>query len=121
MTKVLIAEDDIVIQELMYSICKRQGFEVEVADNGLQALNLISHSPHSYGIIITDSNMPFFSGAELIHEVFKLNNSIKVVVCSGEIDLQNFSEESRTMICAILPKPFSISIMSGIMTAVMSS
>lgn len=58
--KILIAEDDDVTQKLMKRFLERSGFEVVVADNGLDAFTLtLSESPAA---VLLDLMMPKLDG-----------------------------------------------------------
>ena len=69
--KVLIAEDDPVMQKLIAGIIETRGGIVNLADNGNQAWNIIKKEPIRF--LITDWNMPGMSGYDLIGKIRKEN------------------------------------------------
>ncbi|HEY6162672.1 MAG TPA: response regulator [Bacteroidia bacterium] len=62
--KVLIVEDDKVTQELISFKFKREGFEVQTADNGWDALEFVNRE--KVDLIVSDIMMPHISGLSLL-------------------------------------------------------
>ena len=60
--KVLLVEDHVVNQRFALSLLKRWGHEVQVADNGQIALDLLAHS--KFDVILMDMMMPVMDGLE---------------------------------------------------------
>lgn len=65
---VLIVEDDDQIAYLLEYLFARQGFEVTVAVDGKQGLDLISQQERP-DLVIMDVNLPYFNGYELVKEI----------------------------------------------------
>ena len=65
--KILTVDDSKTIREMVAYTLKDVGFEVVEAEDGQQALNLLSSS--SVDVIITDLNMPNIDGLELIKKL----------------------------------------------------
>ena len=58
--RILVAEDDVTNQVVIEAMLKMQGFEVEVADSGLRALDRMVSGP--YDLILMDCQMPGMDG-----------------------------------------------------------
>ncbi len=69
MKKVLVAEDNEMNQKLMMVTLRRFGLPVDVADNGLKAVELYKSDPGSYLVIIMDIHMPVMDGLEATREI----------------------------------------------------
>lgn len=65
--RMLVADDDVAIRELVRAVLERVGYEVDVADDGYAALALLDKG--SYDLILTDVNMPGMDGFELLTEL----------------------------------------------------
>ena len=61
--KALVVEDNLINQKLIVNILKGFGLDVDVADNGLEAVNKIKTSNH-YDLIFMDIQMPIMDGIE---------------------------------------------------------
>jgi CheY-like chemotaxis protein len=62
--KILVVEDDRFIQETLKVLLNMEGYEVDVANNGLEALNLLSSSSCPPDLIVLDLMMPIMNGLE---------------------------------------------------------
>jgi two-component system chemotaxis sensor kinase CheA len=67
--KILIAEDTLTIRELEKSILEAQGYQVDVAVDGLDALNKLSAT--HYDLVVSDIQMPRMDGFELCSTIKK--------------------------------------------------
>jgi len=107
--RVLVAEDSIVLGDVIRLNLKRAGFDVTLARNGADALQIVSEKP--FDILVTDYEMPKINGEELCNRVRNdLNlDQIRIVMCSAKgLELDRECLMARLHIEEILYKPFSI-------------
>ncbi|MCC5797091.1 MAG: response regulator [Methylophaga sp.] len=64
--KVLVAEDNLVNQQVMKGILKHAGHRMILAKSGDEALDIISERLDEIDLIILDMNMPGYSGLEIL-------------------------------------------------------
>ncbi len=69
---VLVVEDNPVIQQQLKIVLGKEGFEIEAADNGTHALEMMQE--RFYPIVITDWMMPGMNGPSLCQEVRNRTN-----------------------------------------------
>ena len=67
MARLLIVDDDPDILKMAQKILVHAGHEVRVAENALKAIDLLS--THSFDVMVSDANMPMYSGFELVQTV----------------------------------------------------
>ena len=69
--RVLLAEDNFVNQKLALKILEKRGFEVLVANNGSEALDLIigDNTKQTFDVILMDCQMPILSGYEAVEKI----------------------------------------------------
>ena len=79
--KILIAEDEMIIQKTIALKLKKDGHDVFVTDNGLEGYRLFEQ--HMPDLILTDIMMPFSSGLEFIAKVKQTGSSTKIIVLSS--------------------------------------
>jgi putative two-component system response regulator len=65
--RVLIVDDDDIDLELLYATLTRAGYDVDVAKNGQQALEIVREGAHR--LVISDWEMPEMSGVELCRSI----------------------------------------------------
>jgi len=60
--RILLAEDNLVNQKLATLILEKAGYQVEVADNGIQAVEKYTSHPDQYDLLFMDIQMPEMDG-----------------------------------------------------------
>lgn len=87
MRRVLVVDDEENLRVVLRTFLKRSGYEVEVADNGEVALEMVE----SFGpdFILTDVRMPKMGGLDLLGTLKAKGNEATVIVMSayGNVDL----------------------------------
>ncbi len=110
MTKVLIVDDDEEIRALLRDMLVEEGFDVDTARDGREALALLERE--SGWIILLDVMMPNMDGRELIRRLqsnHALRGRNKVALMSaGERLAQERLHLATDVVEALLPKPFDL-------------
>ena len=65
--RLLLVDDDEISLELVGAILRRRGYEVDVATDGRQALEILARGAHR--VVISDWEMPELSGPELCEAI----------------------------------------------------
>ena len=108
MRRILIIDDDHHILLMIKKMLERAGFEVDLASNGVEGLQLFQKI-HA-DLVITDIIMPEKEGLETIREMKKLRPDLKIIAMSGggKISADNYLETAKIFGASIvLEKPFS--------------
>ena len=83
--KVLIADDDPGIVRFLAGRCAKMGFDVQTANNGLQALIVAGRSPPD--VLIIDVNMPEADGLSVCTRLLRPDRApLEVIVVTGSSD-----------------------------------
>jgi CheY-like chemotaxis protein/nitrogen-specific signal transduction histidine kinase len=61
---ILLVEDNAVNQQLTVEILERRGHSVQVAENGQQAIDILSHERRRFDVVLMDIQMPIMDGLE---------------------------------------------------------
>ena len=110
MKKVLIVDDEALIREGLELALRNEGYGVEVAGNGEEALQVLEHFRPD--VIVTDIIMPEKDGIELVLNIRKIDKSIRIIAISGGGRISandHLKMASQLGANSILAKPFSIS------------
>lgn len=67
MTKIAIIEDDPTISQMYRMKFEADGFDVQLADNGLRGVSLVEH--YTPDLILLDLQMPQMNGAEALKRI----------------------------------------------------
>lgn len=107
--RILIAEDDPVIARVLSRQLEREGFAVEVAGNGNDAITAISQS--QFDFLLADYQMPDMTGVDLCRHLRSLPefDGLCMALCTAkahEIDMDSLTEELR--LANVFFKPFSL-------------
>ena len=106
MAKILVVDDDQVIRETLKQSLHEDGYEVDLASHGGNALSLLRKSS-TYDLIITDLAMPVFDGRAFLKakEAEAEWKKIPIFVVSSENELSGIRER-------VFQKPLDFSVLS---------
>jgi PAS domain S-box-containing protein len=80
---VLVVEDEAALREVTRRILARNGYEVLVASNGYQAINLATARAQRLDVLLTDVVMPGMQGREVAERIRRLRPEVRVLYMSG--------------------------------------
>ncbi len=88
--RILLVDDNYLQSATRRAILESSGWEVSVAPQGRQALDILieSEGPNPVRLIITDHLMPVMSGPELVAEVRRRGFDLPIIVLSGLPDAE---------------------------------
>lgn len=106
---ILLAEDNLINQKVALSFLKKQGFSVDVANDGQEAIDLFT--PLKYKAILMDCQMPNKDGFEATAEILNLdaNSDIKTPIIALTANAME-SDRHRCLNAGMsdfVPKPFN--------------
>ena len=81
MASILLVEDDDHLRTMLKSILTNSGHEVWDVPNGTRACHL--HDQQSFDLVITDLVMPEKDGLEVIIELRRTNQDVRIIAMSG--------------------------------------
>jgi len=98
---ILVIDDDLPILDMLKSSLTRNGYTVDTAQSGEEALK--KNKSNDYNIILTDIQMPGISGIQILKHLKNDKDPTRVIGMSGTpwlIDQKNFD--------AVLSKPCTL-------------
>jgi len=102
--RVLVADDDSSMLELMIRRLGRMGLQADRAPDGSTALEMIEAT--SYDLVLTDIYMPGATGLDILSKAKGKDPHVQVVVVTGSATLDNAVDALNEGAFSYLSKPF---------------
>ncbi len=105
---VLIADDEKYIRDLATRMLTIAGYNVILATNGREAIDIFTQNRDTIACIILDLTMPELDGVEALAEIRKIDYSVPIIISSGycESDIEDRFREKN--VSGFLQKPYQI-------------
>jgi DNA-binding response OmpR family regulator len=104
---ILIVEDDSSIRRLVRTVLLRQGYQVEIAADGLEAIAKLGLA--DYDVIILDLMMPNLDGFSFMTAMARdTPERLKHVIITSAASPAVINEKLKGIAFDLLPKPFDI-------------
>ena len=103
--KILLVDDDKIMQKLLGLYLREGGFKVVTAENGLNAMEKLG--AEAFDLVVTDLNMPFMDGIEFL-VAMKSNPAtarIPAIMLTSETDGEEKNRALRAGADGYLSKP----------------
>ena len=105
--RVLIADDEGAIRQVITALLESAGFSVVEAADGAEALSKLLSPGEKFDLLVTDVVMPRVDGPELIRRARAAGSRVPVVVIGAAIVPAQEKELLALGAAAVIPKPFS--------------
>ncbi|MBM6617643.1 response regulator [Bacillus suaedaesalsae] len=107
MKKILVAEDEEILRMLVVDTLEDEGYEIDEACDGQEALDYIIN--HDYDLIIIDYMMPLYTGLEVIEKVRSLpeKSDQKIMMLSAKSQQSDQQKVLEAGANYFMTKPFS--------------
>ncbi|MDP2783564.1 MAG: sigma-54 dependent transcriptional regulator [Sulfurimicrobium sp.] len=103
---ILIIEDDNTIRVTVGNFLARQGFDVDVAENGEQALALLKG--HAFSLILLDLRLPDMNGLDILAKVRESDDQPLVVVMTAYPEVRTAVAALKAGAYDYINKPFDL-------------
>lgn len=87
MERILVVEDDSFFREVFQELLREEGYEVDTAASGSEALEKLSHK--EYHVVVTDLVMQGISGLDLLSRVKQYDPAIEVILVTGHANVES--------------------------------
>ena len=109
---ILLVEDDANVRKLVQRVLKNFGYNLLVAEDGPEALQLAAGYNESIQLLLTDVVMPGLSGKTLAEELKQTRPNLKILFMSGYTDNAIAHHGVLDPGTAFVQKPFSATIIA---------
>lgn len=104
--KILLAEDDVNLGNLLSDYLKAKGFHAVLAANGEEAFNLFAKG--SYDLCLLDVMMPIKDGFTVAKEIRKINDTIPIIFLTAKSMKEDTLQGFQVGADDYITKPFSM-------------
>ncbi|NUM31231.1 MAG: sigma-54-dependent Fis family transcriptional regulator [Bacteroidetes bacterium] len=103
MSKILIVDDEASIRETLKEILTYEGYDVELAEDGAQALDMLRKE--EYDVALCDIKMPKIDGLELLDRVKGIADDVSFIMISGHGTIETALEATKKGAYDFISKP----------------
>jgi len=103
--RILVAEDDSSLRKLNTIVLALSGYAVDAVEDGAAAWEAMN--AESYDLLITDNNMPRWTGVDLLKKLRASRMEMPVVMATGAFPPEDFVRQPWLRPNAMLLKPYS--------------
>jgi DNA-binding NtrC family response regulator len=103
--KLLYADDEAVLREMVQNHLSLEGYDVETAENGRGAIDLLNKN--KYDIVLLDVHMPDVDGLQVVKHMFEKGIRSKLIMLTGDGDPHLASECAKYGASDYLTKPYN--------------
>jgi two-component system nitrogen regulation response regulator GlnG len=111
--RILVADDEESIRWVLSKALSKQGYIVELAVDGSEALDLIRNK--SFDLAVLDIKMPGISGLDLLSRIHEEHPGLLVVIMTAESTMKNAVEAMKRGAYDYITKPFDLDALDAIL------
>ena len=104
---ILLVDDETAVLEMTRLILEDSDYQVLVARDGIQALQVYSKNAAHIEMVITDISMPIMDGVTLCRKLRTINPSVRIICATGDASGGDDEKLSELTISRIVRKPYS--------------
>ena len=104
--KILIVDDERAIRNSLKEILSDEGYDVEVAENGLEACQMVEKE--KYDVIFCDIKMPVMDGIETLDKLVAMGIDSAIVMISGHGEIDTAVECIKKGAFDFIQKPLDL-------------
>jgi CheY-like chemotaxis protein len=113
MARILIAEDEEGIRNLVARALSMDGHAVMTANDGAEALDLLAREQGSFELLLTDIRMPVMDGIALALAAARDHPHVAILLMTGFADQRERAHGLDTLIYDVISKPFTLATIRG--------
>jgi CheY-like chemotaxis protein len=103
---ILLVDDEEVIRRMSKRMLERYGYQIIVAKNGLDALEIYKNAPDQIDLVILDMIMPKLDGRKTLMQLKQFDSEVKALLFSGNITDDALEVCMAEGFLGFIPKPF---------------
>ena len=108
MARILVADDEESMRLLVARAIAMDGHEISTAQDGAEALDMITDSGGAFDVLLTDIKMPVMDGIALALAVARDYPQLTILLMTGFADQRERASGLNAIIHDVITKPFAV-------------
>jgi len=108
MSRVLIADDEESMRLLVARAIAMDGHEIVTAQDGAEALEILTREDGAFDLLLTDIQMPVMDGIALALSAARDFPDLTVLLMTGFADQRERASNLNAIVHDVITKPFSV-------------
>jgi CheY-like chemotaxis protein len=108
MARILIADDEESMRQLVSRAIAMDGHEIATAQDGAEALDIITDAGGAFDLLLTDIKMPVMDGIALALAVARDFPKLTILLMTGFADQRERASGLNAIVHDVITKPFAV-------------
>ncbi|MCX7322727.1 MAG: response regulator [Hyphomicrobiales bacterium] len=108
MSRILIADDEEPLRLLVGRAISMDGHEIVTAEDGAEALEILTEQQGRFDLLLTDIKMPIMDGIALALAVARDFPDLTILLMTGYADQRERATGLNAIVHDVITKPFSV-------------
>ncbi|MBX9710268.1 MAG: response regulator [Xanthobacteraceae bacterium] len=108
MARILIADDEESMRQLVARAIAMDGHNIVAAQDGAEALNIIQDEAGAFDLLLTDIKMPVMDGIALALAVARDFPKLTILLMTGFADQRERASGLNAIVHDVITKPFAV-------------
>ena len=108
MARILIAEDEEALRSLVARALAQDGHAVVTANDGAEALDVLTREQGAFELLLTDIRMPIMDGVALALSVSRDHPNLVIVLMTGYAGEKERAQGLNALVHDVILKPFTL-------------
>lgn len=104
---VVIVDDDRSLREMLEILLKREGYNIESFENGVEAIEWIKENKERIDVVISDILMPKMDGIALLENIREIDKDISIIMITANTRIDYAIEALKRGAYDYITKPFN--------------
>ena len=114
-----MVDDEENAREGLSKILSKEGYRVETAANGKEAIDNLRRQ--RYDLVITDMRMPLMDGFEVLREIKKMDENIGVIMITAYGEVESYLEAMNMGAFEYINKPVRVNELKRVIAKVLEA
>ena len=107
-SNILLVEDNTTNQEIIKGLLETSSINIDIANNGVQAVQMFESNPKKYELILMDMQMPIMDGIEATKIIRMMNKDIPIIALTANAMKEDIEKTKKAGMNKHLSKPIEV-------------